>query len=205
MKIKVCGMKDAQNIEALLALSPDFMGFIFYEKSARFVGESLDEALLKSFPKHIKKVGVFVNASVDYILKMVKKYNLDYAQLHGDEMPDFCKTLRSKGVGIIKAFGVDESFSFSKVYNYKAVCDFFLFDTKAQNHGGNGVAFDWQLLNKYDNEKPYFLAGGVDNQNISQLSSLKVMPYCLDINSKFEISPAFKDIEKIKELKLNFI
>ncbi|PWK29005.1 phosphoribosylanthranilate isomerase [Arcicella aurantiaca] len=201
MRLKVCGMRDAENIRQLLALQPDFMGFIFYEKSSRFVGEELDEELLKSFPHTTRKVGVFVNATASYILENYKKYNLDYVQLHGEELPDFCRSLKLKGVNIIKAFSVDESFYFGKLQNYKPYCDYFLFDTKGVEKGGNGITFDWSILKKYDNEKPFFLAGGIDLENAHkalEIQNLKV--YALDVNSKFEISPALKDINKLEEL-----
>ena len=194
-------MREAENIRQLLALQPDYMGFIFYEKSSRFVGEELEEELLKSFPFTTRKVGVFVNPTVAYILEMYKKYELDYVQLHGEELPDFCKHLKHKGVNIIKAFSVDEDFSFGKLQNYKPYCDFFLFDTKGEKRGGNGTSFDWSILNKYDNEKPFFLAGGIDLENVHNALEIKGLKiHSLDVNSKFEISPAFKDINKIEEL-----
>ena len=198
MKVKVCGMRETNNIQALLAVQPDYIGFIFYEKSPRFVGDSLDENLLKSFPRSTKKVGVFVNATVDTILKNVKRYALDFVQLHGDETPDFCRSLKFKGVNIIKAFAVDETFNFNKLNNYKPVCDFFLFDAKGQNRGGNGTTFDWSVLNRYDNEKPFFLAGGISAdhaKSLQNLTGLKI--HAIDINSQFEIAPALKDVEKI--------
>ena len=194
-------MRETENIRQLLALQPDYMGFIFYEKSSRFVGDKLDEKLLKSFPFTTRKVGVFVNATAAYILEMYKKYELNYVQLHGEELPDFCKNLKHKGVNIIKAFSVDKDFSFGKLQNYKPYCDFFLFDTKGEQRGGNGTTFDWSILNKYDNEKPFFLAGGIDlnnAQNSLEIRGLKI--HSLDVNSKFEISPALKDIGKLEEL-----
>ena len=201
MRLKICGMREAENIRQLLALQPDYMGFIFYEKSSRFVGEELEEELLKSFPFTTRKVGVFVNPTVAYILEMYKKYELDYVQLHGEELPDFCKHLKHKGVNIIKAFSVDEDFNFGKLQNYKPYCDFFLFDTKGEKRGGNGTSFDWSILNKYDNEKPFFLAGGIDLENVHSALEIKGLKiHSLDVNSKFEISPALKDINKIEEL-----
>ena len=123
MRLKVCGMRETENIRQLLALQPDYMGFIFYEKSSRFVGDELDEDLLKSFPFTTRKVGVFVNATAAYILEMYKKYELDYVQLHGEELPDFCKNLKHTGVNIIKAFSVDKDFYLGKLQNYKPYCD----------------------------------------------------------------------------------
>jgi phosphoribosylanthranilate isomerase len=202
MRLKICGMRDTENITHLLALQPDYMGFIFYEKSKRFVGEDLNEDLLKSFPMNTKKVGVFVNAQPAYILEKVRKYQLDFVQLHGEESPDFCKNLRLKGVNVIKAFSVDENFNFSQLNNFKPWCDYFLFDTKGEQKGGNGIAFNWEILNRYDNEKPFFLAGGIDLENADEAFSLseKYKIHAVDVNSKFEIEPALKDIEKLREL-----
>ena len=201
MRLKICGMREAENIRQLLTLQPDYMGFIFYEKSSRFVGEGLDEELLKSFPFTTRKVGVFVNSTASYILEMYKKYKLDYVQLHGEELPDFCKNLKHKGVNVIKAFSIDTDFNFGKLQNYKPYCDFFLFDTKGEQRGGNGKSFDWNILDKYDNEKPFFLAGGIDLENVHnalKITDLKI--HSLDVNSKFEISPALKNIDMLEEL-----
>lgn len=203
MKLKVCGMRDVENIKALVELKPDFIGFIFYDKSPRFVGnDALDAEFINSLPRDIKKVGVFVNATIDYILQNVRKYGLHYVQLHGNEMPDFCRNLKFKGVNIIKAFRIDNSFIFSQLNNYKPHVDFFLFDAKGDGYGGNGISFDWEILKKYDNGKPYFLAGGISLENIDDLENIIPKPYAIDVNSKFEISPAMKDIEKLSELIL---
>lgn len=202
MKIKVCGMRQQSNIEELVTLSPNFIGFIFYEKSPRFAGEELNEEYVKTIPKSIKKVGVFVNANPGYILDMVKKYDLQYAQLHGNEMPDICRSLRQKGVNIIKAFSIDENFNFAMLNNYKSFCDLFLFDTKGNQPGGNGVPFDWKLLKRYDNEKPFFLSGGISIDNIDTIISLSktLSIYGIDVNSMFETEPGVKDISKLGEL-----
>ncbi len=193
-------MRDVENITALIELKPDFIGFIFYDKSPRFVENSLNMEYLGKIPSSIKKVGVFVNATVDYILQTSRKYGLNYAQLHGNETPDFCKNLRQKGVSIIKAFSVDDNFVFSQLNNYKPHVDFFLFDAKGNNHGGNGVTFDWQILKRYDNQKPYLLAGGLDLDNINLVHEISPKPYAIDVNSKFELEPGLKDINKISDL-----
>lgn len=201
LKIKVCGMRETTNILELVALKPDFVGFIFYDKSPRFVGEELDEKVLKNFPKQIKKVGVFVNANIDYILRIVKKYDLGYAQLHGYETPDYCKILKSRGVNIIKAFSINKDFNFVSLNNYKPHCEYFLFDTKGENIGGNGMVFDWQILQRYDQEKPFFLSGGISLDNVEEVHQLEEMNMIgIDVNSKFEIKPALKDIEKLQIL-----
>jgi phosphoribosylanthranilate isomerase len=133
---------------------------------------------------------------------MVKKYDLQYVQLHGNEMPDICRSIRQKGVSVIKAFSIDEQFNFAMLNNYKSFCDLFLFDTKGENPGGNGAAFDWKLLRKYDNEKPFLLSGGIDLDNIDEIITLsKTLPiYGIDVNSKFETEPGMKDIAKLEEL-----
>jgi phosphoribosylanthranilate isomerase len=202
MKVKVCGLREKDNIEAVVAMQPKFIGFIFYDKSARFVGNSLDVEYVRNISPQIKKVGVFVNASPGYILDMVKKYDLQYAQLHGNEMPDMCRSLRQKGVNIIKAFSIDQNFNFSMLHNYKSYCDMFLFDAKGDKPGGNGVSFDWDLLSKYDNEKPFLLSGGIALDNIDSLRnfSQKYNIYGIDVNSMFEIEPGVKDINKLEAL-----
>jgi phosphoribosylanthranilate isomerase len=201
MKIKVCGLRDTENLKEIAALGPDFVGFIFYDQSPRFVGDDLNEEVVKALPRSIRKVGVFVNASPDYILRSVKKYDFQYVQLHGNENPEYCRSLRNRGLSLIKAFRVDESFNFSMLNNYKAHCDFFLFDAKGDQPGGNGITFDWSILNRYDNEKPFFISGGIGLDNLDQLAALKGMKlYGVDVNSQVEISPGVKDVAKVKEL-----
>ena len=201
MKIKVCGLREAINLEQVAALNPDFVGFIFYDQSPRFVGEDLDADVVKTLPRSIRKVGVFVNASPDYILRSVKKYDLQYVQLHGNEAPDYCRSLQNRGVNIIKAFRVDGTFNFSMVHNYKAYADLFLFDAKGDQPGGNGHTFDWNVLANYDNEKPFFISGGIGLENLDQLEQLKGMKlYGVDVNSLVEVSPGVKDVAKVKAL-----
>jgi phosphoribosylanthranilate isomerase len=200
MKLKVCGMRDPQNIRELIALQPDYIGFIFYEKSPRNV-EALPAV---DIPKEIKKVGVFVNSPIGFIEEKNSEFNFDLIQLHGDESPDFCKQLHEKGFKIIKAFGINDRFEFSITEHYKAYCSFFLFDTKGKLPGGNGTRFNWTLLSKYDNEIPYFLSGGIDLNNttfIKTLSRDEFNIHAVDVNSRFELEPALKDIPKVKKLK----
>jgi len=194
-------MRDKANLAELIDLKPDFIGFIFYDKSPRYVGDLLDEKLVRSISKPIKKVGVFVNSNPDYILRIAKKYDLQYVQLHGHETPDFCRNLKSRGVNVIKAFSIDETFNFASLNNYKPHCDYFLFDAKGSDPGGNGIAFDWDILKRYqDREKSFFLSGGLSLENIAQVKELGIKIYGLDVNSKFEIAPAVKDIEKLRQL-----
>ncbi|MGW8121854.1 phosphoribosylanthranilate isomerase [Roseivirga echinicomitans] len=201
MKLKVCGMRESTNISALLKLQPDFVGFIFYGKSKRDVADGLDVQLLNSFPSNTEKVGVFVNATLDFVKEKVAKFGLNLVQLHGDETPEFCAELKANGVKVMKVFSVGESFDFDALESYESHVDFFLFDTKGKERGGNGELFNWGLLNEYDGVIPYFLSGGIHLENIESLSDLKVQPYAIDVNSKFEIEPGLKDVERLKELK----
>ena len=194
-------MRESTNISELLKLQPDYMGFIFYGKSKRDVADRLDAQLLNAFPSSTEKVGVFVNAVVDFVKEKVAQFGLDLVQLHGDETPEYCADLKVSGVKVMKVFSVGESFDFDQLEAYKPYVDFFLFDTKGKERGGNGELFNWELLNEYDGAVPYFLSGGIDLENIESLSDLKVQPYAIDVNSKFEIEPGLKDVERLKELK----
>ena len=194
-------MRESTNISELLKLQPDYMGFIFYGKSKRDVADGLDVELLNAFPSSTKKVGVFVNAALDFVKEKVAKFGLDLVQLHGDEAPEYCADLKTSEVKVMKVFSVGKSFDFGELEPYKPYVDFFLFDTKGKERGGNGELFNWGLLNEYDGAIPYFLSGGIDLENIESLSDLKVQPYAIDVNSKFEIEPGLKDVERLKELR----
>jgi phosphoribosylanthranilate isomerase len=202
LKIKVCGMRERQNILALAELQPDFMGFIFFEKSARFTGSILDKKTIKSLPKNIQKTGVFVNESLEKLVEIWKAYDLDFVQLHGNETPEFCEKLKTDGIKIIKAFSVDSTFDFSETKNFEPFADYFLFDTKADGgYGGHGKTFDWQILANYTGETPFLLAGGISPENLEDLEKIKNKKFVgIDVNSKFETSPGNKNIEALKEL-----
>jgi phosphoribosylanthranilate isomerase len=199
LKIKVCGMRESQNMLELAELQPDFMGLIFYEKSPRFVENEGNLAFIKNL--NIKKVGVFVNADIEEIHHKIEAYNLDYVQLHGNESPDFCKQLRKFGVGIFKAFAVDNLFDFGKTEAFEETVDYFLFDTKGDGYGGHGKSFDWKLLKKYNQKVPFLLAGGVSLDNLDAVLELKDLNLAgVDVNSKFETLPGLKDILELKKL-----
>ncbi len=201
MNVKICGLREADNIRQIADLRPDFVGFIFYPQSPRFVDEDLDAEVVRALPRQIRKVGVFVNASPEYILRMMKKYDLQYAQLHGAENPEFCRSLRNRGISIIKAFRVGDDFNFAMLNNYKLHCDFFLFDAKGDQPGGNGIQFDWRQLERYDNDKPFFISGGIGLDNLDQLAQLNGMKlYGVDVNSQVETAPGVKDVAMVKEL-----
>ena len=206
MRVKVCGMKDPQNIRQLAELQPDYMGLIFYPKSKRYV-ERIDVELLDTLPETIRLTGVFVNEEMEVIIKRVIDYGLSAVQLHGAESPEFCRVLKeriveidhTKPVELIKAFGMDEGFDFSDLEPYDNVIDYFLFDTKSPMHGGSGFSFDWTILNQYKAQKPFFLSGGLSPDNLKNLIDLNLDKlYALDLNSKFELEPGLKDIESLK-------
>nr|WP_314836004.1 phosphoribosylanthranilate isomerase [uncultured Flavobacterium sp.] len=199
MKLKICGMKYPDNILEVGSLLPDYMGFIFWEKSARYF-----DGIMPDLPKSIKKVGVFVNESTEVILAKAQKYNLQAIQLHGQESVAFCSDLKSKidtSVEIIKVFSVADDFDFEVLNAFETVCDYFLFDTKGKLPGGNGTTFDWKVLAKYPSEKPFFLSGGIgleEIKSIEEISKTNLPIYAIDINSKFEIESGLKNIELLK-------
>mgnify|MGYP001129936312 CR=1 FL=1 len=198
MKFKICGMKYHDNIKSVAELQPDYLGFIFYEKSKRNF-----DGIIPELNNEIIKTGVFVDESINFILKKIKEYQLKAVQLHGIESPEFCKELLKTQIEVIKVFSVDENFDFEILNNYKEVCDYFLFDTKGKERGGNGIAFDWNLLENNKSKKPYFLSGGLGLNEVEDLSNFfktEVSKYCyaLDVNSKFEDKPGLKNIQKLK-------
>ena len=217
MKLKVCGMK--YNPEEVAQLQPDYLGFIFWEPSTRYF-----EGEIPELPKSIKKVGVFVNASVEEVLEKVKEHQLDAVQFHGQESPEYCqklrhaelvsasqenetpKQVRGDKLEIIKVFSIKDDFDFSILKAYEDVCDYFLFDTKGKLPGGNGYTFDWSILKDYPSTKPYFLSGGIGLDSTEILEDFLASPasqycYAIDVNSKFETEPGLKNIEALKKFK----
>lgn len=189
IKLKICGMRDTANIKAVAELRPDYMGFIFYEKSPRYVGNEFAILDLR-----LNSVGVFVNESTEKILSK----GLKIVQLHGDETPEQCDELR-KHVKVIKAFSIDDDFDFETTKKYNA--DYFLFDTKGKYYGGNAKTFNWDKLKEYDQRIPFFLSGGLNADNLKDISILKGMNlHAIDLNSGVEDSPGLKNIEKIKSV-----
>jgi len=226
MKLKICGMKHVENIQQVANLQPDYLGFIFYDKSKRNF-----EGIIPEFYNSIKKTGVFVNEYVEIVISLVEEYRLDAIQLHGDESVDFIinlkrqlaenralfieenKTIKKKKnqhyiskkeVEVIKVFGIKDEFNFDVLKPYLEVVDFFLFDTKGKERGGNGIKFDWSVLEKYPFDKPFFLSGGIGLEDVSEVQKIRKsnLPiYGLDVNSKFESKPGVKEIEALKKFK----
>ena len=193
MLVKVCGLKEMNNINQLNEIDIDLMGFIFYNKSSRFIEHEINTSNLSK-----KKVGVFVNESLVNIKKKIKNYNLNYVQLHGDETPKFSEELTDY-CKVIKAFRISENFDFDSTNQYTDCCDLFLFDTFSKNFGGSGKKFDWKRLKGF-NKKKFLLSGGIDINSADEINNIKNENDFLlgiDINSKFEISPGLKDIKKV--------
>ena len=216
MVIKVCGMRDAQNIREVSQLGVDMIGMIFYPKSPRYVEmQSSHAGIIPDYVKediNIKsakspaRVGVFVDDMVQNIVTRVVNYHLDYVQLHGNEPREMCENLRltldpdiRPGIKIIKAISVSDASDIQKYKEYVGAVDFFLFDTKCKTVGGSGRQFDWQVLEQYDGEVPFLLSGGIGPEDASRLHAFH-HPKCIgiDLNSRFEIKPGVKDVEKLK-------
>lgn len=210
--LKVCGLTKTEQIQELMTMRVDFLGFIFYEKSPRYV---LNHLSLDDISKidHQGKVGVFVNEKTEKIVEIAEKGKLNLIQLHGDESEDFIIDLKRKlnpEIKIIKVIRIGNDTTEnrnkitqilnapSKSYNLQPVT-YYLFDTDSKAFGGTGQQFDWNLLNEFEIPFPYFLSGGISEENITNIESLIQKPFAIDINSKFEINPGDKDIEKIKK------
>jgi len=205
IRLKVCGMRNADNIIALAEMQPDYMGFIFYPESKRFVAD-LSPELVLNLPDTIKATGVFVNESLPVIVQAVEDFGLKAVQLHGAETPELCESIQFQlpGIEVIKAFGIDEDFNFGLLENYENVVDYFLFDTKTAQHGGSGESFNWEKLKQYTGQKPYFLSGGIGLEDVEAIRTLHHPAlFAVDINSRFELEPGLKNIEQIRTFKTN--
>ncbi|MBO9151019.1 phosphoribosylanthranilate isomerase [Chitinophaga sp. GCM10012297] len=198
MKIKVCGITRKEDLDALVQLGADYAGFIFYGKSPRFVGNKLDGRTVRETGGKIGKVGVFVNADPQQVLQTVKDYGLDMVQLHGEESIAVCQQLRLS-VPVIKAFPMGEKAGGADyAAPFMAVTDYFLFDTAGKEYGGTGRQFDWQLLNGYSYDKPFFLSGGIGPEDAEAVLRWRHGHlFSLDVNSRFETAPGVKDMDKV--------
>ncbi|WP_336093937.1 phosphoribosylanthranilate isomerase [Leeuwenhoekiella sp. CH_XMU1409-2] len=181
-------------------LQPDYLGFIFFEKSKR----NYDKAHIEILPEGIQKVGVFVDASIEFVIDKIKQFQFDVIQLHGSETPEYCKRLQTDSkVELWKVFSIKDHFDFSVLEAYEAVIDKFLFDTKGKEKGGNGYTFDWSVLQDYPSQKPFILSGGIGLEEIPAVNELKktALPLAgIDVNSKFEDKPGLKNIDLLKSL-----
>lgn len=196
MKVKVCGITNPRNLLQLSMLRLDMIGYNFYPDSKRFVGEDMLLSLV-AIPTSIKKVGVFVNASLEYIKEQQETYKLDYVQLHGDENLDMIKAA-TKLAPVIKVFRITNDFDFTSTSAFSSA-DLFLFDTYTKSYGGSGERFDWRKLKDYKGEKPFILAGGIGPEDVTAILKINHPQfYGVDINSGFETAPGIKDTKKVK-------
>ncbi len=199
MNIKVCGITQLKQLQQLDGLNIEYAGMIFVKDSPRYVGDSLDKDAVKNADFDLKKVGVFKNPEMIDVLDAIDEYGLDVVQLHGEESPEMCEDL-SDEVEVIKVFNLtgDEDID-ALVADYDAVCDYYLFDTKADGEtGGTGKKFDWKILTKAKIEKPFFLSGGIAVEDIAALKKFKHPDYFgVDINSRFEKEPGVKDMGQV--------
>lgn len=201
MLIKVCGMREAENIRQVEALGIDWMGFIFYPRSPRFVGEMLAGVPIVGVVREppVRRVGVFVNASLEEMMEVAQEYKLDYLQLHGDESADDCYALQKRGFALIKAFSIATEEDLEKTADYEGRVDYFLFDTKCSGYGGSGKQFDWSVLAAYQGSTPFLLSGGIRPESLEALRHFHhPLLAGLDLNSGFETEPGLKDVAKLK-------
>ncbi|PTB97834.1 N-(5'-phosphoribosyl)anthranilate isomerase [Marivirga lumbricoides] len=204
LKIKICGMRDFENVQNVLKHKPDYMGFIFYDKSKRYVNEEQVENLLKLNFGTTKRVGVFVNQSPEIIIDFFQRGYFDLVQLHGEESPEDILKLKYEGIEIIKVFSVGEDFNPSILAAYEPIADYFLFDTKGAEKGGNGYKFDWNILHQIDSQKPFFLSGGLQTSDLKVVQNMELKNLmALDYNSKIELLPGLKDLDEVEKILNN--
>jgi phosphoribosylanthranilate isomerase len=209
LHLKVCGLTQLNQIQELISMNIDFLGFIFYEKSPRY---ALNRLSLKDISEiiHQGKVGVFVNEDINTILDVAEQAELNFIQLHGDESDHYVSELRKKlnpKIGIIKVFRIGDTIESLKIKieSIELMVNYLLFDTDSKAFGGTGKQFNWSLLNNLEINTPYFLSGGISDENIEGIKVLNKRPFALDINSKFETEPGIKNVEKIRLFRSNFL
>lgn len=198
MKLKICGMNNQENTFSISELQPDFLGFIFWKDSKRYCNN-----VIENIPDTIQKVGVFVDADYNEIVDKIISHQLNYVQLHGEETADFCLQLRNTNIKVIKSITIDNKFNFNGLKYNKNYIDYYLFDTKGKLPGGNGTTFDWEILNQYKEDIPYFLSGGISLEEWPKLekflqSEAAKKCFAIDINSQFEDDFGVKNKQKIK-------
>jgi phosphoribosylanthranilate isomerase len=204
MRTKVCGMTKPEQVYQLDEMGVEFAGFIFYPKSPRYVYKTMPAAEIKRIKGKINKVGVFVNADVDEVLRTVDDCGLYLVQLHGDENPRVCERIANY-VSVIKVFRISEDDNIEwRIREYYDAADMFMFDTEGAGYGGIGKKFNWELLKEQHILKPFFLSGGIAPEDAEKLHAFQNEPaakdlFAIDINSKFEMMPGIKDMEKVKE------
>lgn len=206
MIVKVCGMRDPENIREVAALGVDWIGLIFFAGSPRSIINNEPLPTVNSNRQHpnyqlsIKKVGVFVDATFEELTRTATLFRLDYLQLHGNETPEDCHALQKRGYSLIKAFRIATAEDFKQTAGYEGRVDYFLFDTKSDRYGGSGKPFDWSVLEAYQGKTPFLLSGGIRPESAEAIRSFQHPRFAgIDLNSGFEIEPGLKDVGKLKE------
>jgi phosphoribosylanthranilate isomerase len=202
LRVKVCGMRDKENIIQLVQLPIDYIGFIFYSGSPRYAGTKIEPSILRNIPSHIQKVGVFVNSTIEETSNIANENDIEILQLHGNETPEYCNELSEKGFTIIKSFSIKNYDISKKITDYRFSCNYYLFDAPTKEYGGSGQKFDWKILEQQKIYLPFFLSGGIAPGDEEIIKNLNIDGlHAIDLNSRFEIEPGIKNIELIK----NFI
>jgi phosphoribosylanthranilate isomerase len=200
LKIKICGMREPGNIIEVASLKPDLMGFIFYPSSLRYAGSTLNAEILSEISPTVIKTGVFVNEDIKTIAGIIENFQLDCVQLHGNETPDLCFSLKERGIQVIKTFSISAKETFKRCSDFIKCTDYFLFDTAVSGFGGSGQKFNWKDLVKYDLNHPFFLSGGIASEDYNTINEIDNPSfYGIDLNSRFEIKPGLKDIAILKK------
>jgi phosphoribosylanthranilate isomerase len=197
LKLKVCGLKNPQNIKEIAELEPAMMGFVFHKGSPRDVSS---DQFNYEIPSQIEKVGVFVDSDLLYVESVIKRFQLNAIQLYHEDLKPF-QRLRAK-VKLVKAISIGSRSDIYKTRAYLQDCDLFLFDAKGENAGGNGIKFNWEILETYSGGTPFFLSGGIAPEDASLIKEFKHKNLIgIDINSKFELSRGIKNTELVKQFK----
>ena len=198
--VKICGLRESDNIISAVSLKPLFLGFIFYSRSPRYAEGILSQGLMAVLPSDIRKTGVFVNSGFKEIVRIARSYSLDTIQLHGDEPPELCRKLKLEGYRVIKVFSISPGCDFISCRGYTNVTDYFLFDTKTGGHGGSGQKFDWRVFEEYNIDHPFFISGGIGPDDAALIRRIANPGfYGVDLNSRFELKPGLKDIERLRK------
>jgi phosphoribosylanthranilate isomerase len=198
LKVKVCGMTNAENVKKVCKYRPDYLGFIFFHMSVRYVGSKPDPELFSAVPKGVEKTAVFVNEHYEKMIELTGKYGIDVLQLHGMEPPETCKALRIHGKTVIKVFPGDQLENEELLSDYSGAADYFLFDTPVKSHGGSGRKFDWSALDRLRSNVSFFLSGGISPNDAELIKTIDLPSfYAVDVNSRFETEPGLKDPELV--------
>lgn len=201
MKVKICGLNNPENLQAIQVFNPDFLGFIFYEKSPRCLDLNRMEKPIQDLETNAEKVGVFVDAPIDQVLAYSQLLGLDYCQLHGGESLDYVKTIKAAGLKIIKVFRIGKAgIQKQQLDAFDGLCDYFLFDTNTKNYGGSGKKFDWAIVNQYKGKTPFILSGGIGPEDAALIKQVDHPMFAgVDLNSRFESEPGIKNTDSLNQ------